>query len=125
MTRLHHPVTIPGLLLEPAAPGTVLVLDSLGGVQLAGYGGCPGDPADPPHRPVTIEDLVYKEPWPTGPTSGGLVTINDPTPNFLTIQAGAGVIVNSYDDPYNVTVDEVVWLEQSADATLPGAPQAY
>jgi len=111
MTRLHHPVTIPGLLLELPQPGTVLVLTSGGNVELAGYGGGPGDPADPPHRPVTIEDLMYKEPWPTGPTSGGAITITGL--QEITIAAGAGVIVNSWADPYNIVVDELAWVEQA------------
>jgi hypothetical protein len=113
MTRLHHPVTIPGLLPEPYVPGTFLVLDAAGGVQKAGGGGGPGDPPNPPHRPITIDDLLTKEPWPTGPTSGGLITITGT--NEVTIAAGEGVIVDSWTDPYNVTVDKVSWVEQSID----------
>ena len=113
MTRLHHPVTVPGLLTEPPSPGTILVLDSDGNVLLGGSGGGPGDPPNPPHTPVTIEDLLHKEPWPTGPTSGGLISVTGPTE--VTIASGEGVIVNSYDDPYNVIVDKISWVQQSID----------
>jgi len=61
-----------------------------------------------------IPDVTYREPMPTGVLSGGQMT-NAGT--VLTVAAGTGIIVNSWDDGFNInpTFTPVSWAEQTID----------